>query len=52
MFTGVFPDQFKNCSVHPILKNPTLAETYPTTGHYLTYRTYPNSQTDLLKPTR
>ena len=32
-------------------KNPTLTKkTYPTTGQYLTYLTYPNSQNDLLKP--
>ena len=50
MSTRVFPDQFKNCSVHPLLKNPTLTKkTYPTTGQYLTYLTYPNSQNDLLK---
>ena len=31
-------------------KNPTLTKkTYPTTGQYLTYLTYPNSQNDLLK---
>ena len=32
-------------------KNPTLTQTtYPTTGQYLTYRTYLNTQNDLLKP--
>ena len=31
-------------------KNPTLTKkTYPITGQYLTYLTYPNSQNDLLK---
>ena len=31
-------------------KNPTLTKkTYPTTGQYLTYLTYPNSQNDLSK---
>ena len=31
-------------------KNPTLTKkTYPTTGQYLTYLTYPNLQNDLLK---
>ena len=52
MSTGVFPDQFKNCSVHPLLKksNPdkkNLSNYRPI--NYLTYLTYPNSQNDLLK---
>ena len=49
--TGVFPDHFKNCSVHPLLKKSNLDKenlsNYRPISH-LSY-TYPNLQNDLLK---
>ena len=49
MSTEVFLINSKTVLYIHFSKNPTLTKkTYPTTGQYLTYLTYPNSQNDLI----